>query len=148
MLPTGLETIGSYAFAGCEEMFFLRMPIELLSLGDGAFYGCSALRLISLPESLSELPAQCFFGCQALEHFSLPANISRIGEEAFAECESLVKIKFGHGSGDALEIEENAFMHYGSLETEIICPEAAKPNPAIKDYEWEYSGRIVEYLES
>jgi len=45
-----------------------------------------------------------------------------------------------------LIIEDTAFMLSAALETQIICPDGEKPNPALKDYIWELSGRTVEYV--
>ena len=68
-----------------------------------------------------------------------------IKADAFAECSALTNIEFEHDSSDMLIIAEEAFMLSTMLETTIVCPDGEKPNGALKEYVWEYSGRFVEY---
>ena len=39
-LPDGLETIGSQAFAGCDEIHEIRIPSSVTEIGEEAFYMC------------------------------------------------------------------------------------------------------------
>ena len=138
-------SVSRNAFQNCTELYFVRLPKNITYIGENAFSGCSALRIISLPEDISQISAGCFYGCESLSRIHIPLSVIEIKDEAFAECFALESIEFEHSAADSLIIAEDAFMLSSMLETSIVCPEADKPNGAIKNYAWEYSGRTVEY---
>lgn len=49
IIPNGVETIGSYAFANATSIKRVVVPNTVTSMGDGAFKGCTALTDITIP---------------------------------------------------------------------------------------------------
>ena len=86
VLPDSLESIGSCAFFGCDELTGnLVLPEGLRYIGGGAFNVCSGLTgTLVLPESLKEVDATAFNGCTGLTGtLKIPANLTKIGGGAF-----------------------------------------------------------------
>ena len=68
-IPSGVETIASYAF-----------------------YYKSALKTVSLPSTLKTIQGNAFAGCSNLQSISIPSSITSIGGSVFASCTSLTRI--------------------------------------------------------
>lgn len=86
VLPDSLESIGSYAFFGCDGLTGdLVLPEGLRYIGGDAFNVCSGLTgTLVLPESLKEVDVAAFNGCTGLTGtLKIPANLTKIGEGAF-----------------------------------------------------------------
>lgn len=64
-LPTTLQRIGKYAFAGCSIME-LSFPYGLQSIGESAYANCPFLTLVSIPSTLTSLSDSAFSGCSSL----------------------------------------------------------------------------------
>ena len=65
-IPSGVTSIGDWAFHGCSGLTSLTIPSGVTLIGDKAFYGCSGLISIYVyPENLPELGADIFYRCDA-----------------------------------------------------------------------------------
>ena len=119
IIPEGVETISSYAFANLTALQEVVFPSTLKYIEYGAFYGCTSLQKISFSgennittvnqnafdqcdlQGTLELPNvyvisnYAFAGNKDLESVVLPATLQTIGEYAFAGCESLSKVEIG-----------------------------------------------------
>lgn len=89
-LPSSLEEIRPYAFAGCkrlEKVQFLQMK-NLRQIGTSAFEGCENLEEVILPESLHVLGAAAFSGCKRLKKvvFEEGCCIDQIPDHCFKDC--------------------------------------------------------------
>lgn len=114
-LPSGLLSIGDYAFYGCSNLTSIRMPEKVVDigeyafaqctemlqvqlngsverLGEGAFQGCENIMGISFPASLKEIGAKAFYRCYSLQTVTIPETIHTIGSSAFAYCTGLVRV--------------------------------------------------------
>ncbi len=117
---TNVKRIGKYAFADCEVLSYLRMPIieeigegaftqylttggapqimelilpeTLKKMDKGAFAGCLGLSEVVIPSSLNEVAAFSFAGCTNLKLVTLNSSVTQIGERAFMGCENLKEI--------------------------------------------------------
>ena len=115
-----VKRIGQYAFADCEVLSYLRMPIveeigegaftqylvtggaaqimelilpeSLKTIGTGAFASCLGLTEVVIPSGLTEVSEFAFAGCSKLKLVTLNSNITKIGERAFMGCENLKEI--------------------------------------------------------
>lgn len=104
-LPAHLESIGTYAFAGCGIEKIL-LPDSLRHIGNSAFEHCRCLTEIALPPQLPYIASGLFRGCSALVRISLPESITSIESCAFLGCESLCSIRL---PGDLESIADYAF---------------------------------------
>ncbi len=117
VIPEGVESIASYAFANLTALEEVVFPSTLESIDYGAFYGCTALQKITfsgennlkiinqnafencdLRDTL-KLPSVCvisdyaFAGNQKLKGIELGENLYSVGQYAFAGCKKLKDVK-------------------------------------------------------
>lgn len=88
-LPTGLKTLGSYAFSDCQVLSgTLALPAGLKSIGDYCFNNCSSLTgELIIPEGLTTIPGDCFRECSNLTgDLIIPEGVTSIGGSAFFNC--------------------------------------------------------------
>ena len=63
---TGLTSIGSYAFQGCDNLTSITIPNSVTSIGDHAFSGCKKLSSITIPKSVTAIGRMAFSYCSGL----------------------------------------------------------------------------------
>ena len=73
ILPKNLQTIGSYAFCGCNLLTEITLPETLQSISYWAFGECYSLTEITLPESLQSIGYYAFGNCSNLK--SITCNL-------------------------------------------------------------------------
>ena len=96
--------IGNDAFADCEQLTSITLPITLREIGDRAFAGCTHLEgSIVLPECLQHVGHNAFAECATISRLSLPATLEAIGDDAFAGCTGLDTI-FSHVPSPAMVV--------------------------------------------
>ncbi|MDE6083329.1 MAG: leucine-rich repeat domain-containing protein, partial [Muribaculaceae bacterium] len=85
-LPDGITSIGSGAFAGCDNITKVVVPetSDLKTIGKGAFEGCDKLTEVDLSESknLKEIGEGAFKGT-SITDIELPDSLEKIGGGAF-----------------------------------------------------------------
>ena len=117
-LPTGLKTIGSYAFMS-TGLTQLVVPTGVTAIGDWAFNWIWNLKYVELPETLTTIGAYAFrcsfFGGEIV----LPASLKTVKTGAF-EGVSLDKVS------------------YAGTKAQWAKVSVASGNDKLKDAEWEY----------
>lgn len=76
------------------------------SLSSYAFVGCQNLADVTLPDTLQTIGTMTFYGCDKLDNVTIPASVRTIGSYAFADALSLSRITF---AGDAPEFGTGVF---------------------------------------
>ena len=71
MIPSGVTSIGEYAFGGCRGLTSLTISDGVTSIGYGAFSVCSGLKSVTIP-----------------------SGVTSIGEYAFGDCSNLINVTF------------------------------------------------------
>ncbi len=66
ILPSGIKSIGSSAFSGCESLTSISIPESVTSIGGRAFSGCGSLTSISIPESVTSIGTHAFYNCESI----------------------------------------------------------------------------------
>ena len=92
-IPYGVNSIGSYAFAGCGlEEFTIPDSVEIIR--PHAFYNCANLKSITIPHSVKEIQYDAFFYCPSLERVKLEEGVEELPTSAslFSECSSLKSV--------------------------------------------------------
>lgn len=94
VIPSGVTSIGDYAFAGCKETFnSVTIPSSVTSIGKNAFEYCTYLTSITIPSSVTKIGDFAFEGCDHLTSILIPSSVTNIGLNPFGMCTKLAEIK-------------------------------------------------------
>ena len=137
VIPEGIKTIGSFAFAGLTKLEKVTLPSTLVTIGQGAFQGCESLTLVAGLENVKFINAKAFLDCDLTDEYSLdntiavsdrafegnknltkivlPASAHSVGSYTFSGCEKLAEIVF---ESEKIKIGDYTFENCTSL-TEI-----------------------------
>jgi peptidoglycan/xylan/chitin deacetylase (PgdA/CDA1 family) len=118
VIPSGVTSIGLFAFAGCSSLTRVDLPNSVTSIGPAAFASCSSLTSIDLPDSVTEIGDRMFYDCTSLTGIDLPNSVTSIGSSAFVSCSSLTNIDL---PDSVIEIGDRTFYGCTSL-TDIDLP--------------------------
>ena len=119
-LPSGLTSIGNYAFYGCERLTSIDIPQGVTSIGEFAFYECKALTSVAIPQGVTTIRPYTFHGCVNLSSVTLPDGLTSIGDRAFYDCDDLTSITIPEG---VTTIKPYTFAHCLGL-TSVVIPES------------------------
>ena len=89
-----------------DSIAHLVVKSGVTSLSSYAFVGCQNLADITLPDTLQTIGTMTFYGCDSLNNVTIPASVRTIGSYAFADAMSLSRITF---AGDAPEFGTGVF---------------------------------------
>lgn len=93
-LPNSLKTIGNYAFKGCTsiETFNATSLVNLSEIGIGAFQNCTNLVIFYIRNTqIRSTSSEWLRGCTKLKGVFLP-NVESIATSMFRDCSSLISI--------------------------------------------------------
>lgn len=95
VLPSSVETIGSYAFSetGITTIAF---PQSLETIGYHAFSGTD-VTTIDFPQSLKTIDREAFASCTKLQSVVFPTSLTSLGIYAFDNCSSLQSVELNEG---------------------------------------------------
>ncbi len=96
-VPSGVTSVGNYAFQNCTALKSASLPAGLISLGDYAFQGCSVLESVTFSDGLKTVGNYAFQNCKALTSVELPAGTETVGQRAFQNCSALGSVTFSDG---------------------------------------------------
>ncbi len=83
IVPDGIVSISSYAFAHCKNLRKITIPDSVKRICIGAFRHCRNLQSIVIPEGVEHIGKQAFEECYALREIVIPDSVKHIGEKAF-----------------------------------------------------------------
>ena len=87
-----VNSIGSFAFAGCSALTSVEIPNSVTCFRSLAFEGCSGLTSIVIPNSVTDIFNQVFSGCSGLTSVVIPNSVTSIGDAVFSGCSSLTSL--------------------------------------------------------
>ncbi len=119
-VESGVESIGSYAFANNEDVVEIKLAKTVNEINSHSFDGCTKLNKVNIPEGITKIGDYAFFECQALANADLPESLLSIGEHAFDYCISLQKADI---PDSVVEISDAAFFRCESLR-EVELPKS------------------------
>lgn len=79
-LPEGLQEIGAYCFAMCNQLTEIRIPNTVVKIDEYAFCCCDNLLRVVLPKQLLHLPNGCCAACTKLDDIQFPDSLRSVGE--------------------------------------------------------------------
>ena len=86
IIPNGVTTIESRAFAWCKFLTHINIPNSVTTIGDSVFEGCNALTNINIPNSVKNIGDCAFRECNTLTNINIPNSVTTIGDSAFMYC--------------------------------------------------------------
>ena len=83
-IPTGVTSIGVYAFYYCTSLSGITIPNSVTSIGDGAFDSCSSLSSVNIPSGVTSIDSFAFANCTGLTSVIVEATTPpSLGSNAF-----------------------------------------------------------------
>ena len=93
-IPEGVTIIHNEAFYLCKNLKRITLPSTLEWIQDWAFAGCESLETVRIPDSVTQISIRAFSDCKNLFSLTLGAGVELIEECAFENCTSLGYVKF------------------------------------------------------
>ncbi|MBR1804670.1 MAG: leucine-rich repeat domain-containing protein [Muribaculaceae bacterium] len=90
-IPNTVTTIGQEAFAGCDLLSSITLPLYLDHIPPRMLAG-TAITCVAIPEGVTLLGDGAFHECTQLHTVFLPASLLTVGEDAFEDCFNLFEI--------------------------------------------------------
>lgn len=118
-LPVSLKSIGHYAFKGCTSLgtFSATSLTNLSGIGTGAFQNCTNLTTFNIRNTaVKSTSSGMLSGCTKLSGAYLP-NITLISSSTFENCSSLVSISIPN---TVTTIDSCAFRNCTSLKNALV----------------------------
>ncbi len=84
-----IVSIGSNAFADCENVTRIVIPCGVKTIWEKAFYRCSKLDTVIIPNSVMYINDYAFAYCGELKTGAIPKGVVSIGSNAFLNCVKL-----------------------------------------------------------
>lgn len=81
---SGVTSIGSRAFADCQNLISVDLQSTVTSIGSEAFSSCGQLSTVNCGEALLSIGDKAFYSCVALDTITLPSTLKSLGENAFS----------------------------------------------------------------
>lgn len=111
-IPSSVSYIGWTAFADCIRLESLIIPYSVTDIKPFAFMNCSGLTSVDIPSSLKSIEMYLFSGCSSLTSVDIPCSVTSIGSNAFDGCQSLTEVIIGSG---VKSIGDYTFLNCGML---------------------------------
>jgi hypothetical protein len=70
--PSGMTSIGAYAFRQGTGLASITLPPALTTIGDFAFSNCTGLETVKFTSTVSSIPGGVFSGCTKLSTIYVP----------------------------------------------------------------------------
>ena len=109
VLPTGIITIPSYAFAGCASILSVQLPKNLATVQNNAFENCVGITELILPNGLESIGDSAFRNVP-IKTIVVPDTVTSIGLGAFYGCPlESITLPFVGKTGKTDQTSESVF---------------------------------------
>lgn len=82
-IPETVKDIGTAAFASCNSLATVQLPVGLTQIAPELFRGSIQLVSVVIPSSVSTIDYWAFGGCTSLTDLTLPERLTFVGRYAF-----------------------------------------------------------------
>ena len=121
-IPSGVTSIGAYAFYKCSNLSSIDIPNSVTTIDDYAFYKCSSLTSVIIPNSVTSIGTSAFQYCNYLTSIDIPNSVTSIGTNAFRYCMSLTSVTIPSGVTRIGQSTFNGCKHLTSITVNAITP--------------------------
>lgn len=120
-----VTSIGMGAFAFCENISTITLPVTITNIGMYAFHECHSLSSINLPEGLVSIGEAAFYQCGSLLPITIPSTLTTFGLHPFVDCVNMTKVTILSNSVvSAVYTTTSNLSHvFGKQVTEIVLGE-------------------------
>ena len=134
-LPSGITSIGSYAFRDFSNLKSIHLPDGLETIGYGAFYSCWNLKNTNIPQSVKKIEGYAFGGC-TYNNITFSDNLIEIESGAFAG-----NPLYAEALDGPIYAGKNFYYYKGSIPsgTHLELPEGIL---SIAEYAFEYGKNL------
>lgn len=121
-----VTSIDMGAFAFCENISAITLPVSITNIGMYAFHQCHSLSSINLPEGLVSIGEAAFFECSSLLPITIPSTLTTFGLHPFVDCAKMTKVTILSNSvvSAAYNTASNLSHVFGKQVTEIVIGES------------------------
>ena len=102
-----IQSIGAYAFSGCESLSDCVLPDSVSSIGQYAFFDCKGITFFRVPDKVTTINTYTFANCTSLYWVDCGLGVQSIEPFVFAGCPTARYIAI---NGSATEVKGNAFQ--------------------------------------
>ena len=107
VIPDTVTEIGTWAFAQ-TGLTSIDLPTGLTTIGDYAFYGCDGLTSVVIPSGVTSIGDNAFQNDANLAEVTIPSTVTDIGTDAFGDT-AITTLHVEEGtSGDVLQMLEDS----------------------------------------
>ena len=96
VIPSGVTSIGDYAFSSCFSLTSITIPNSVTHIGVSAFENSSGLTSIEIPNSVTSMGDRAFTKCAGLTSVTIGNSVTSIGDYAFFQCRDLTSVTIGN----------------------------------------------------
>ena len=96
-IPSGVTSIGHHAFYDCRDLTSITITSGVTSIGDNAFSWCTGLTAIKIPSGVTSIGNETFYACYGMTSITIPESVTSIGNNAFCSCSGLTSITIPSG---------------------------------------------------
>ena len=87
-----VQTVGKYAFFGCESLVGVYLNDGLKTIREYAFNSCYALESIVITDGVEQIGEHAFYLCKSMYKAFVTGNVSQFGDDVFGRCHENFKI--------------------------------------------------------
>ena len=115
---SGVNTIESGAFYGCDELVNLEMSDTLTTIEGSAFCSCTSLKTVIFSDSVTTIADGSFTDCTGLESVTIGKGCTSVTASAFTRNVNLVKFDVSEDNENYASVDG---VLYNKEKTAVIC---------------------------
>ena len=115
---SGVNTIESGAFYGCDELVNLEMSDTLTTIEGSAFCSCTSLKTVIFSDSVTTIADGSFTDCTGLESVTIGKGCTSVTTSAFTRNVNLVKFDVSEDNESYTSVDG---VLYNKEKTAVVC---------------------------
>ena len=117
--------IGVVAFAACQHLTAVSIPLTVTYIGESAFEQSMGLTSIEIPNSVTTIARRAFYNCADLTSVTIGSEVTSIGSKAFWRCEALRSVTCRSITPPVMD-QDDAFTYDTYEEGTLTVPKGSR----------------------